>query len=119
MKAHYPQLNEKLDNCSHAEILWISLGPNQTFFVKFKKGFYYWLTPAISSKIDEVEDDDDITTVALGVRETYVIIYGGKWKWHLKGLYGGLDTCLENAESAPRVCSPKSSELALPITNIK
>ena len=95
---------------SHAQFLWICLGPNQTFFARLRDTYRYKLSRAITSVIEKGKVDGEITAVALGSDETYVIIYGDKCRWDLKGCYGKLDIQLKNASSAPSVCSPESSE---------
>lgn len=65
------------------------------------------------SKINEAEDDGEITAVALGKDDSYVIIRERGWEWDLKGHYGALSDNLKTSRSAPRVCSPESSKLAL------
>lgn len=114
----YLQLFQKFYK-SVSSFLWISLGPNQTFFTKCKEDeFDYWLLPpSISSKLEEIKGDGVITAVALGKNETYVIVYGNNWVWDLKSYYGKLEDYLKTARSAPRVRFPESSTPRLSLTN--
>lgn len=107
----YPDLYEKLRNWSSTNVLWIWLGPNQTFFVKLQEDFYYKVPSAIKPIIDTIEGD--ITAVALGINKTYVIIHGNELTYDLKDYYGELGIILKDIKLIPRVCLPKLSEPGL------
>lgn len=102
----YPKLYEELESCSHARVLWICLGPNQTYFLKRYGGYHYLLTPAFSSKIREVYVrgglSANITAVALGINITYVIVQKTHITWDLKGYYNKLDAILRRSTSVPK-----------------
>lgn len=108
LKAEYPELRMQLQH--ESEFLWICLGPNRTFFARLRDTYCYNVPPAITSVIEKFKGNGEITAVALGIDETYVIVYGRKWTWNLKGYYVGLGDDLEWALSTPRVRSPESSE---------
>lgn len=113
---HYPRLVETLIRWSYAEVLWICLGPNQTFFAKYIGTYDYLLPSAISSQINV--DEGEITALALGIDETYFIRQGHEYKKSdLKGHYPKLAAGLDEYRR-PIVCSPESSEPGLWVTNI-
>lgn len=85
--------------------------------MKLENGtFDYILPPAISSMMNQIKSE--ITAVALGKNETYVIVHGNEWTYDLKGYYGNLSTYLEEASSVPRVCYPEPSDPGLSITDL-
>lgn len=114
----YPQLHKFLDGRLNGEISGIFLGPNKTYLMRWREGsnirYHYSLPPAIESVIAKISEDGGMLyIVALGVSETYVIVYKTssfkvEWKWDLKGYYGNLESILEIATSAPTVCFPQT-----------
>ena len=109
-------IHQKIMSLSSA-ILWICLGPNQTYFARFYYSVDYSLSPAIRSKVEEI-GGNNITAIALGINETYVIVHGNKWIYDLKGHYGSLTTKLDKSTLAPRVCFSESLQLRLSIINV-
>lgn len=105
----YPLLHQRLYNWAHVEVQWVCLGPAGTYFAKWEGREDYFLPPVIESQIVRVKDDG-ITAVALGIDQTYVIVYGDTMMWNLKGHYGRLATCLEKAKSPAKVRLAESSK---------
>lgn len=106
-EVEYPQLAITVCEWSYEKLLWISLGPNETYFMKGADTYEAYLPLTMQSEIRGVIGG--ITAFALGIDETYVIVHGNQWSWNLKGHYSGLDIRLEKAMSAPRVCAPALS----------
>lgn len=114
----YPQLHKSLNR--RLNVVNIFLGPNKTYFIRWWQGYRtntrynYSLPPAIESVIAKISEDGGTPySVALGISQTYVIVYWTssrrvRWKWDLKGYYGNLESILKTAISAPEVGFPQT-----------